>query len=99
MNNHEKAQRLMAQIDTAYNDPEVKQDEQVRAELLRYAIELDKNGNYLLIATKVNGMAARVIREHMHQPLAAISTLYQQTARTSEYYWGVAAASILSGLW
>ncbi|WP_353726364.1 bacteriocin immunity protein [Lactiplantibacillus plantarum] len=99
VNKNYKAKRLMQQIDVAYNDPEVKQDAQVRADLLRYAMELDKNGNYLLIATKVNGMAMRVMRDHMHQPLQAINTLYTQTARTSEYYWGVAAASIFSGLW
>ena len=39
----------MQQIDVAYNDPEVKQDAQVRADLLRYAMELDKNGNLSLI--------------------------------------------------
>ena len=45
MNKNDKAKRLMQQIDVAYNDPEVKQDAQVRADLLRYAMELDKNGN------------------------------------------------------
>ncbi|BDZ30738.1 bacteriocin immunity protein [Lactiplantibacillus sp. WILCCON 0030] len=94
-----KAERLLQEISVAYNDPAVAADKALAAKLLACAQELAKHENYLLTATRVNAVALSGIRQHMHQPIKSLNTLYQQTARTSEYYWGVAAAAFLSPLW
>lgn len=95
---NKKAACLLQQISAAYNDSEVAEDTKLREELLACAQELDKTGNYLSVATKVNGVATRAARQHLKQPLKAINTLYQQTALTSNYYWGTAAVTTTVGL-
>ena len=93
-----KAEHLLQQICVAYNDPEVAKDTELAAHLLRCAMELAKYENVLLTASRVNAVALNAMRAHMNHPIQALTTLYNQTARTSEYYWGVAATTILSGL-
>jgi len=93
-----KAERLLQQISAAYNDPEVAKNTELENQLLSCANELAKYENCLLTATRVHAFTAAAIRTHMRQPIKALNTLYNQTARTSEYYWGVTAATILGGL-
>jgi len=92
-----KAEHLLQQISVAYNDPEVAKDQELETHLLHCAQELAKYENYLLTAPRVNALMLDATRKHMQQPIQAINTLYSQTTRTSEYYWGVAAATILGG--
>ena len=92
-----KAEHLLQQISAAYNDPEVAKDTVLEAHLLGCAQELSKYENCLLTAPRVNALMLDASRAHMQHPIQAINTLYTQTARTSEYYWGVAAATILGG--
>ncbi|VDG19872.1 bacteriocin immunity protein [Lactiplantibacillus mudanjiangensis] len=96
---NEKAERLFQQISAVYNDPEVAKEPELEAKLLACAQELAKEENYLLSATKANAIMVGAIRTHMQHPIKALNTLYTQTARTSEYYWGVAVASMLSPIW
>lgn len=93
-----KAERLYQEIRVAYNDAEVKTDIELRTELLQCAQALVRDENYLAVATKVHGVASRANRRHLAAPIAAMVTLSNQTAKTSEYYWGVAATAILGGL-
>lgn len=95
-----KAERLLQQISVAYNDPEVAKDPELEAHLLNCAKELAKYENCLLTAPRVNALMIAATQKHQQHPIQALNTLYAQTTRTSEYYWGVAAATILGGtLW
>jgi len=98
MLNSKKAECLLEQISAAYSDSEVAKDAKLREDLLACAQELDKTGNYLSVATKINGVTTRAARQHLKQPLKAINTLYQQTTLTSNYYWGTAAVAMTAGL-
>lgn len=93
-----KAERLLQQISAAYNDPEVAKDSELETHLLNCAQELAKYENCLLTASRVNAFTLVAMRAHLSHPIKALNTLYNQTARTSEYYWGVTAATILGGM-
>ncbi|MFC6180758.1 bacteriocin immunity protein [Lactiplantibacillus daowaiensis] len=95
---NQKAEKLLSQISAVFNDTEAAQDQELQTKLLACAQELEKTENYLVVATKVNAVARSAARRHLKQPIKAINTLYEQTARTAGYYDGLATVIMTSGL-
>ncbi|MFD0897860.1 bacteriocin immunity protein [Loigolactobacillus binensis] len=97
--NLQKITQMMDQISAAYGDPAVKMQPELQALLLQAAKQLDKEGTYQLVATKLCKALALYYWGHQHNFPAAAVKLHQQLKGEAMKYDTTAAAAILLPLW
>ncbi|MFL2028431.1 bacteriocin immunity protein [Loigolactobacillus zhaoyuanensis] len=95
----EKVERMLDQISAAYGDATVKAQPELRQILLQAATQLDKNGEYQLVATKLCKALALYYWTHQQDFPAAAGVLHQQLKGEAVKYDATAMAAMMLPVW
>lgn len=90
---------MMAQLSTAYSDPEVAAISELQDFVLEAASELEKTQNPKLIAARIcSEIPMRYLENKDHFPKALL-TLFYQLKKEAEAYKGMAISAIMLPVW
>ncbi len=94
-----KVTQMLDQISAAYGDAVVKQQPALQQILLKAATQLDKTGDYQLVATKLCKALALYYWQHQQDFPGAAVVLQQQLKGLALKYDATAAAAMLLPIW
>lgn len=99
MKNDQKIEHMMNVISIAYADPEIKLRPDLQKILFDAAQELDKTGEYQLIAAKLCKSLSLYTLSHKNDFPKAANLLYNELKKEAVKYEAVALTAFMFPLW
>lgn len=97
MRNSEKVSQMMDQLSAVYSDPAIEKRPDLKKMILKYAQELDKDGNADLIASRLCKEITLQYLENKKDFPKSLMNLYFKSKGKEAKYDGTALAAMLQG--
>ncbi|MGX6979717.1 bacteriocin immunity protein [Vagococcus elongatus] len=94
-----KADEMFKNISTAYSDEQIKKIPELQKILLMYGAELEKTGDFKLVAAKLcRAIEQESLYKHFDLP-KALMTLYHQLKPEARKYEAVMVSAMMTPFW